>query len=50
MTEEDKKDFNSEVPTKEYLEWKYGDCDFKNGCTYLCDENVLKSLGIKPTN
>ena len=50
MTEEDKKDFNSEVPTKEYLEWKYGDCDFKNGCTYLCDENVLKSLGIEPTN
>lgn len=50
MTEEDKKDFNSEVPTKEYLEWKYGDCDFKDGCTYLCDEDVLKSLGIKPTN
>lgn len=50
MTEEDKKDFNSEVPTKEFIEWKYGDCDFKNGCTYLCDEDVLKSLGIKPTN
>lgn len=50
MTEEDKKDFNTQVPTKEYLEWKYGDCDFKNGCTYLCDEDVLKSLGIKPTN
>lgn len=50
MTEEDKKDFNSEVPTKEYIEWLYGDCDFKNGCTYLCGEDVLKSLGIKPTN
>lgn len=50
MTKENKKNFNSEVPTKEYLEWKYGDCDFKDGCTYLCDEDVLKSLGIKPTN
>lgn len=50
MTEEAKKLYNSETPTKEYIEWLYGDCDFKNGCTYLCDENVLKSLGIKPTN
>lgn len=50
MTEEAKKLYNSETPTKEYIEWLYGDCDFKNGCTYLCDEDVLKSLGIKPTN
>lgn len=54
MTEEDKKDFNTQVPTKEYIEWKYFTCEDTDGkfydYRYFCDENVLKSLGIKPTN
>ena len=50
MTEKAKILYNSNTPTKKYIEWLYGDCDFKNGCTYLCDEDVLKGLGIKPTN
>lgn len=54
MTEEDKKDFNTQVPTKEYIEWKYFTCEDTDGkfydYRYFCDEDVLKSLGIKPTN
>ena len=54
MTEEDKKDFNTQVPTKEYIEWKYFTCEDTGGefydYRYFCDENVLKSLGIEPTN
>ena len=54
MTEEDKKDFNTQVPTKEYIEWKYFTCEDTDGkfydYRYFCDENILKSLGIKPTN
>ena len=54
MTEEDKKDFNTQVPTKEYIEWKYFTCEDTDGkfydYRYFCDEDVLKSLGIEPTN